>query len=289
MLVRALTASLCRVLGCAIALTAVPAQAETTLVFGSYTSEQPSALVAQLRPAFDVVSRRMSADLADTVTIRIQITRTYEEGVRLIVERRADFMRLGAASYITAREQDPAIALVAVESMGGKATFNGVIAVHRDGPIRSIADLKGRSFAFGSPDSTLGRYFAQQYLLHAGIRAADLSRSAYLDRHDKVGSAVGSGLFDAGALEETMYRKLAAAGTPIRALVTYPNVTRPWIARGGFEPRLLAALRQALLALDDEAALQAMRFDGFLDGRDVDFEPTRRAMAESRQFDDRRD
>ncbi len=269
-----------------LGLSAAQASAQTQLVFGAYTSEQPSALVDQLRPAFDVIAQRLSADMGTPVTIRMQIMRTYEEGVQLIVDRRADFMRVGAASFITAREKDPGISLLVLESMGGKTTFNGVIAVHRDSDITRLEQLKGRSFAFGSSESTLGRYFAQQRLMRAGIRASDLARFAYLERHDKVGTAVGSGLFDAGALEETMFRKLADSGTPIRALVSYPNITRPWIVRGGLDSTLQAALRRQLLALDDKAALRAMRFDGFLDGRDADFEPTRQAMSEIREFGD---
>jgi phosphonate transport system substrate-binding protein len=278
----------CHLLGCVMILMATTVRAETTLVFASYTSEQPSALVAQLRPALDAISRRMTVELADDVTIRMQIMRNYEEGVRLIADRQADFMRVGPASYVKARELDPGITVLAVENIGGKSTFNGVIAVHRDSPIHSIADLKGKAFAFGSPESTLGRYFAQQFLLRAGIRSGDLSRSAYLERHDKVGAAVGSGLFDAGALEETMFRKLIAGGTPIRALVTFPNVTRPWIARSNLDTRIYTALRRSLLELDDKAALQVMRFDGFLSGKDSDFEATRQAIADSREFDDRR-
>ncbi len=265
-----------------------PAVAQTELVFGAYTSEQPAALVAQVRPALDVVSRQLSKEFGNPVTIRIEITRTYQEGVKLIVDRRADFMRVGAASYITAREKDPGISLLVLENVGGKSTFNGVIAVHRDSDITNLRQLKGKSFAFGSPESTLGRYFAQQRLLRVGIRAQDLSRFAYLDRHDTVGEAVGSGLFDAGALEETMFRKLTDGGTPIRALTSYPNVTRPWIARSRLDPKLLTALRRQLLAIDDKDALRAMRFDGFLDGREADFEPTRQAMAESRMFDEPR-
>ncbi len=260
------------------------AAAQTTLTFGSYTSEEPAELIKQVRPALDVVARRLSAELDSSVTIRIEIARTYDEGVKLIVDRRADFMRLGAASYIAAREKDPGISLLVVESLRGKSIFNGVIAVHRDSDIRELSQLKGRSFAFGSPESTLGRYFAQQRLLRAGIRAQDLSRFAYLERHDLVGEAVGAGRFDAGALEETMFRKLADSGTPIRALVSYPNITRPWAVRSRLDPKLLFALRRQLLAMDAPDALKAMRFDGFLDGREADFEPTRQAMTESRVF-----
>lgn len=272
------------ILGLAISAWAGTAGAQTTLLFGSYTSEEPAELIAQVRPALDVVARRLTEELGNPVSIRIEIARSYDDGVKLLVDRRADFMRLGAASYITAREKDPGVSLLVVESLGGKSIFNGVIAVHRDSDIQDIRQLRGRSFAFGSAESTLGRYFAQQRLLRAGIRAEDLSRFEFLDRHDRVGEAVGARLFDAGALEETMFRKLANSGTPIRALTSYPNVTRPWVARSRLDPKLFTALRRQLLALDDKDALKAMRFDGFLGGREADFEPTRQAISESRAF-----
>lgn len=284
------TLSRCLVLALALALGAgvSTAAAQTTFTFGSYTSEDANELIKQVRPALDVVARGLSEELGHPVTIRIEIARSYEEGVKLIVLRRVDFMRLGAASYVTARENDPGISLLVVESMGGKSRFNGVIAVHRDSDIQELSQIMGRSFAFGNAESTLGRYFAQQRLLRAGLRAQDLTRFAFLERHDLVGLAVGSKQFDAGALEETMFRKLADTGTPIRALTTYPNVTRPWAARSRLEPRLLLALRRQLLAMDDKDALKVMRFDGFLAGREADFEPTRQAMSESKVFDEPR-
>lgn len=268
-----------------VSLATTAASAQVSLVFGAYTSEQAASLVGQLRPALDAVARRLSNELRQPVTIRIQIASSYDEGVKLIVNRRADFMRLGAASYIAAKEKDRGISLLVVESIGGRSTFNGVIAVHRDSDIREMRELKGKSFAFGAAESTLGRYFAQQRLLRAGIRADDLARFAYLEQHDKVGMAVGAGQFDAGALEETMFRKLVDGGTPLRALTTYPNVTRPWAARSGLDPKLGDMLRKTLLAFDDKDALKVMRFDGFRDGREADFEPTRQAMVESRAFD----
>jgi hypothetical protein len=50
------------------------------------------------------------------------------------------------------------------------------------------------------------------------------------------------------------------------------------------EPRLLASLRAALLSIDDPEVLQALGFDGFLPGRDVDFDRTRRALVDYAHF-----
>lgn len=261
-----------------------PAEAKVVLTFGTYAPDKPSAVVAQLRPTLNAIAREASEILGEQVEIKMQLVKGYEAGVALIVDGEADFTRLGPASYVFAKEENPGLSVLAMESKNGAKSFNGVIAVHRDSDLEDVEQLRGHSFAFGSKRSTLGRYFSQLTLMRAGLYARDLERYEYLGRHDKVGRAVGSGLFDAGALEETTFEKLVKKGVPIRALKTFPNSTRPWVARAGLDPRIRDALRQALLNVDDRAALQALRFDGFFEGSDSDYEPTRDAIRQNPQF-----
>jgi len=214
----------------------------------------------------------------------MQVFRSYEEGVAALIAKQVDFMRVGPASYVLARKQDAGVRILAVEVNDGATSFNGIICVRADSPIKSLADLRGKSFAFGNKNSTLGRYIAQSMLIEAGIRASDLARFDYLDRHDRVGAAVGAGQYDAGALEETTFKKLVAEGVPIRALATFPSTTRPWPARAGLEPRLFDALRHALLHIDEPVALEPLRFDGFALPDEAAFEQTRRAIEENGRF-----
>ena len=168
--------------------------------------------------------------------------------------------------------------------MHRKKVFYGVICIAQDSDVEDVRDLRGRSFAFGNERSTIGRYLSQRHLLKNGITASDLGRYEYLGRHDKVGTAVGLGQFDAGALKETTFKKLVAKGVSIRALATFPNVTKPWIAREGLPTRIRDAIRASLLAMDDEIVLKALKKDGFLQGNDSDYSPIREAMEENVAF-----
>ncbi len=261
-----------------------PAQAKLSLTFGAYTSDKPSAMVAQIRPSLNQLAKDMSTILGQQVEIGMQVARSYEDGVGLVVSGEVDFARLGAASYVAAITQDPGLEILAMENKRGAKTFRGVICVRQDSDLSELGQLEGRSFAFGNRRSTIGRYLAQLSLLRAGIRAEHLGSYEYLGRHDKVGRAVGSGLFDAGAVEETVFAKLVKQGVPIRAIATYQAATKPWVARQGLSPRIKQALRQALLNLSDPSALSALRFDGFLAGDDSDFEDMRQAIGENAQF-----
>ena len=268
----------------AVCAGAWPAHAGVSLTFGTYSPDKPTAMVAQLRPSLNEVARHMTDILGEEVEIRLQVVRSYEDGIGQIVAGDVDFTRLGPASYVEARQTNPGLDVLAMENKRGAKRFNGVICVREDSDITELSQLRGRSFAFGNERSTLGRFFAQLTLLRAGIRARDLEQFEYLGRHDKVGQAVGSGLFDAGALEETTFGKLVAKGVPIRAIATFSNSTRPWVSRAGLAPRVKLALRQALLRLSEPEALEALRFDGFLQGDDSDYDATREAIQENPQF-----
>lgn len=259
-------------------------QAEVLLTFGVYTSDKPSAMVRQLRPTLNLMEQSLAADLGEPVQIKLDVVRGYAAGAELLLSGKADVMRLGPASYVQVKRDNADIELLAMENKNGANTFEGVIAVHEDSDITEISQLAGRTFAFGSKRSTLGRYFAQLELTRAGILASDLKSYEYLGRHDKVGQAVGAGLFDAGALEGTMFRKLQAKGVPIRAIHVMRNATKAWAARAGLNPRVKRALREALLDIHDKEALTALRFDGFLAGLDSDYDPTREAMIRNPEF-----
>lgn len=258
--------------------------ADTDLTFGVYASDKPSAMVEQIRPTINVVERNLAAILNDRVRIRLEVLRDYQTGREVLTSGQIDFARLGAASYVVAKEEAPQIELLAAELNGDAKSFGGVICVRMDSPIREVAQLKGTMFAFGAEQSTLGRYVAQLFLARNGVTAASLKGFKYLERHDRVAAAVAAGQFDAGALEETIFNKLADGALRIRAIASYRDATKAWVARVGLEPRLADALRRSLVAMHDQAALDALRFDGFAEATDADYDGTRAAIRENWRF-----
>ena len=261
-------------------------QSELLLTFGAYASDKPSDMVVQLRPTLNAIEAQLTALLEKPVKIRLNIRAGYDDATDMIVRGEVDIMRLGAASYVSAKAENTGISIIAMESIRGKKKFDGVIVVHKNSAIKTLEDLRGRSFAFGAETSTQGRYAPQLELAQKHIHAKDFSRYEYLGRHDAVAAAVGVGLFDAGALEETMFNKMAGSGTPVRELHRYSDATKAWVVRAGFDRTLLANLRAAVLFIKDKDALSALRFEGFLAGMDADYNDTRRAISENNLFFD---
>jgi len=263
---------------------ATPAQAEISLAFGVYASDKPSTMVKQMRPILNTLQRDLTQLMGEPVNIRLQIAKTYEQGVIDLVAGKVDFARFGPASYIRAREADPRVEILVVESTKGQKIFYGVIAVAKDSPIQTVSDLRGKSFAFGDERSTIGRYLSQLHLMRNNVRASDLKHFEYLARHDAVGAAVGSGRFDAGALKESTFKRMVKKGVKLRAIARFPNVTKPWIARGGLPAKTRTMLRRALLALKDPKALEALSSDRLLEGTDEDYAVIRESIVNNHMF-----
>ena len=263
---------------------AAPARAEIQLVFGVYPSEKPSKMVKRFRPALDAIETYMTRDLGEEVEIKTQVMSGYEKGLESLVIGEVDFARLGPASYVMGKHENPGIRLLSLESENGTTVWDGVIVVRDDTDITEVADLKGRTFAFGSKRSTLGRYFAQTYLADVGIHAKDLGDFDYLTHHEAVGLAVAAGRYEAGALNRRKFEELKRRGMRLREIASFKNVTRAWVARSSLEPYLQASLSRALLSIDDPEVLQTLGFQGFLPGRDIDFDRTRRALVDYVRF-----
>ncbi len=260
------------------------ASATVNLKFGVYTSDNRSAMEEKFRPVLRSLETDLGIILNETVKIELKVARTYDEGIEDLASGRVDFARLGPASYVIAKDRNDGVQVLAMESKKGQKVFKGVICVANDSPIQSVADLRGKSFAFGDENSTIGRYLSQLHLVNNDIRAADLSSYEYLGRHDKVGIAVGRGKFDAGALKNSTFKKLVKKGVPIRSIATFDNVTKPWVASSGLSDRLTGAVRKALLNMSDANALKALGKDGFLEGSDADYAEIRRAIRENARF-----
>jgi len=259
------------------------------LTFGAYAADRPDEVVRQFRPLLDAIERDLSASLVRDVVIRMQVAKDYARGISDLVQGSVDFSRFGPVSFVLATEENPQVTLLAKETVRDKEVFFGIICARKGGPIDDIPDLKGRSFAFGSDKSTIGRYLAQRYLSRNGIRAADLSRYEYLGRHDIVGTAVAQGRFDAGALKERTFKKLVAAGEPLVEVARFENVTKPWAGRAGLDPGISAALTNALLDLRAPDALAAIGKSPFVRGSLADYDVTRHAIVNNGRFFEKQD
>lgn len=259
------------------------AAAVVSFTFGTYSFKKPTDVYNDFAPAIESLENSIASRLKLPVTIDLKVYKTYEECLDKFVAGEVDFVRFGPASYVIARERNPEVQLLVAEQEDGKKRCQGVIAVRKESPVQSLADLKGRTFAFGDQLSTIGRFLSQAKLVEAGITEHELKSHEYLERHDKVFKAVELGNFDAGAMHIATFEDNNTEGT-LRAICVFENVGKPWIARAGLDDRFVTALRESLLTMDTPAALKALKVHGFLPAADSDYQLVRDGMKLAEKF-----
>jgi phosphonate transport system substrate-binding protein len=184
---------------------------------------------------------------------------------------------------VTAKVKQAGVELIAMETEGGDKIFKGVVIVRKDSPIKTLADLRGKKFAFGDQNSTIGRYLIQAELYKAGITSADLAAYKYLGRHDIVASAVELGDYDAGSVMQSAFEKANAKGN-LRVLMEFDNVTKPWVARKGLDKAILGAIQSGLYAIKDPAVLKGLKISGFVPTSDGEYKLVRDGMQLAEKF-----
>ena len=203
-------------------------------------------------------------------------------------------MRLGPASYVTAKKRNPAVQLIAVQSY--KSVFRGAIFTLYESGVTNLAGLKGRGpFAFGDKDSTSGNFLSKGTLLDAGLTATSLGGgSTNLKNHAAVLDAVIDGRFIAGAGNasgiERRDKELTKEGKPgLRILKRFEEPGTPWVARQNMPSEFVARLRAQLLRLTDQKILNAFKDDvtGFEEASPHDFDELEEDMEKARLFETR--
>ncbi|MBK8638268.1 MAG: phosphate/phosphite/phosphonate ABC transporter substrate-binding protein [Chromatiaceae bacterium] len=250
------------------------------LLFAIHPYDTPSRLLARFQPLCDYLGAEIGRP------VRPYIAHSYDDQIRLITGGQVDLAYLGPAPYLSASgriRDDPTwggLELVAAETLHGVAGYRSVILVREQSPIQTLADLRGRRFAFADHRSYGGHFIPRAQLWEAGLTLADLGDYSYLGRHERVALAVAHGDFDGGGLREDVARLYLDRG--LRIIATSPLLPpHVIVARPGLDPDLAAAVRQALIEPSPAlaSALAALgEGEGFAAVEAGAFEPARQMV-----------
>lgn len=196
-----------------------------------------------------------------------------------------DFAMLGGLTYLKARAQYGVTPLVQRET---DLQFHTLFITQTNSSIHSLADLKGKSFAFGDINSTSGHLMPYLAMKNAGINPDTDLKFRYTGSHPATAKAVEAGAVNAGALDETVFRQLTSDNTvdPSKVRVfftTPPFVDYVWVARRGVNPALAAKFARAFLELRqarDSQILDILRGEKFVRANDEEYAKLRTVAKE---------
>ncbi|MCP4351575.1 MAG: PhnD/SsuA/transferrin family substrate-binding protein [Desulfobacterales bacterium] len=168
----------------------------------------------------------------------------------LIGKGHVQFIAFGSVEYVHTNEKYGATPLVRGLNSQNKAAYQAAIITQPGSNIKTIKDIRGRTFAFGSSESTQGHLIPRIMLLKFGITLKDLKDHTYTGSHSKAGQAVFSRRYDAGGLQDTLAKNLEKKGL-VRIVAMsdfYPS--SGVAANKNVKPEIAEAVKSALLEFE---------------------------------------
>jgi phosphonate transport system substrate-binding protein len=178
----------------------------------------------------------------------------YAAVVEALATGRLDMAWLGGFTFVQTKLRTNGKAIPIVQRQEDSTFTSRFITAQPD--IKSLSDLKGKTFAFGAPSSTSGHLMPRYFLLQAGIDPEkDFKRIAFSGAHDATAAFVSSGRVDAGVLNASVWDKLVEEKrvdtSKVRVFATTPPYfDYNWTVRGDLDPALVKKLTDAFLGLD---------------------------------------
>ena len=182
----------------------------------------------------------------------------YNGVIEALRAKKLDVAYLGPFSYVLASSVAEVEAFsVAVTKKTGQSAYRSVILARKDSGLRSVAELKGRNFAFVDPSSASGHLFPK-----AGLQQTGLDPDAYFGRvvfsgsHDASILAVANRKVDAAAVADRIFNSAVAKGTVkqddfVVLWSSRPIPESPMVWRKDLDPALKEKLAKALANLKD--------------------------------------
>jgi phosphonate transport system substrate-binding protein len=231
-----------------LAFAAVAASAQTLRV-SAIPDEAPTELQRKFKPLGEYLQK------ATGMTVQFTPVTDYAAVVEGLAAGKIDLAWLGGFTFVQAKLRTQGQATPIVQRAEDEK-FTSKFIVPVDSPVKSLAELKGKTFAFGSPSSTSGHLMPRHFLARDGIEPdRDFKTVAFSGAHDATVAFVAAGRAEAGVLNASVLDKLVESGNPNAAKVRVLATTAPyydynWTVRPGLDAALAKKLTDAFLKLD---------------------------------------
>lgn len=254
-----------------------------TLRVGLIPNQSPDRVKAQYEPFRIYLVDKLK------MPVELFVATDYNGVVEAMINNKLDVAYFGGVTYVQAKSRADVYPIVTeIDRITKTTKYHSVIITKADSPIRSLADLRDKRFAFGDINSTSGSLYPRLMLDAAGFTFSDdpkvapagIAQVTYSGGHDATALAVQNGAVDAGGLEERILLRAQEAGTvdasKIRILQrSEPIEGYPWVVRGKLDKGLVEQITAAFLEIKDPELLRLLRAEGYAKVTDREYEYVR--------------
>jgi phosphonate transport system substrate-binding protein len=184
------------------------ARAQQVLTVGLIPSEDSRAMIANSQAMMDKLQQALG------MPVRPFVATDYNGVIEALRSKRLDVAYLGPFSYVLGTTvADIEAFAVAETKKSGRTSYHSYVIAHKDSGIKTVADLKGKNFAFVDPSSTSGHLFPKAGLMKAGFNPdKDFGRVIFSGSHDANAIAVQNKKVDAAAIADRILDAAFARG-----------------------------------------------------------------------------
>ena len=249
-------------------------QTASELKFGSVAMDIPAVMHRRLTQLTQYLSKKINRPVI------LKLSPNMPAAINDVATGQVDLAYLTPVAYLKAHKKGNAEILVKTLT-NKKGSFQLMIVVREDSPIKTVEDLAGKSFAFGDKAALLQR----AVVVGAGMPLEKLGSYKFIGHYDNIVRGVLNGDFDAGILKDTKVFAWQKKGIRVlhssSPLPPY-NIT----AQSKLDADLKAKLTQAFLDLDinkpeDKKVITALsgKYDGFAPTSDKEYDVVRKLVA----------
>jgi phosphonate transport system substrate-binding protein len=269
--------------GVLVAVVALLAQAaEPPLKFGvGLFQPDKDKNDATYRPLADHLEKQLGRK------VELRTVDTWEGLAKSLANGETDLALMGPWGYVLANHETGAQAVSTI-LYDGKPEYFAIMVTHPDSGIKSPADLKGRTFAFGDKGSTSGYLIPLHYFMMQGIDPDTYFAKVLNTKHQAIETQVAQGVLDAGADYNRNRNAMIEQGLikPERSVVIWQSAPLPndafAVSPGLYQDKVFVQkLRQALEGIGAELKnrpnLLPAHYTGFVTRDNAFYKPIRDA------------
>jgi phosphonate transport system substrate-binding protein len=250
-----------------------------TLRVGLIPNQAPDRIRPQYQPFGDYLTARLG------MPVEMFVATDYAGVVEAMASDRLDMAYFGGVTYVQAEQRANVYPIVTEVDRETDTTFYySAIIVPADSPVQTVADLRGRRFAFGDIASTSGSLYPRIMLDRVGIgNFTDPRTFVYTGGHDATVLAVQNHTVDGGGVERRIMNRLFESGQAdpgsIRIVEQELVQGYPWVVRAALDPALVERITGAFLDMQDPDLLRLMRAERYARVSAADYDVIRREAA----------
>jgi phosphonate transport system substrate-binding protein len=248
------------------------------IFFGVIPKDNPRIAYERFQPLMDYLSENTP------YRFELMLRKTYNDTIIALGQGDIDMAFLGPLTYLHARAAYNAVSILKSITENGESSYRSVIVTKNNGQIMKLSDLKGKSFAFASTQSTSGNLIPRFLLAEDGVHLKHLENYNNFNYHDTVVKWVLKGKYDAGAVRESVAEKYLPLGLEIISR-SGPIPTGPLTVGPKTPYTIVEAVKKALINISktDQGKNVLENIDpefkgGFKEASDFDYEHIRKMI-----------